>query len=255
MFTQQGENENLKKGKIISKDDVVDNKKVIAEYDEVLSLENDNQESHLSKLELLKQKLGLSGEGKTSDIKTNLIDNDDVATFIDWKSSLNIFISYFLVFLVLLSGTFAYLTFLEKEKEKKVGIYDEDIQRTREQILIEEEKASDGLLFQKKIDALADVLDKHIYWSNLFAYIEKNTLEDINYDGFSGKLDGKYSLSGLADKSYFTAAEQIKLFKEDKLTDNAEVLELSLSKTDDIEKINFNLNLSVDPEIFYKKNK
>ena len=255
MFAQQGEENNLKKEKAVPEDKIVDNKKVIAEYDEVLSSEDNRHKSHLGKLEMLKQKLGLSDDGFSTDIKANLINNDDVATFIDWRSSLNIFVSYFLVFLILLSGSFAYLTFLEKEKEKKVGIYDEDIQKTKEQILTEEGDVEEGLLFQRRIDALEGIMDNHIYWSNFFAYIEKTTLEDVGYDGFSGNLDGKYSLSGTADKLYFIAAEQIRLFKEDKLTDNAEVLELSLSEKGDIEEVSFDLSLSVKPEIFYKKNK
>jgi len=255
MFEKQGEDNNLEKKGTITKKGAIKNKEVIAKYDEVLNSENKQRESHLGKLELLKQRLGLSGNGNnySLDIKTNLINNDDVATFIDWKSNLSIFVSYFLIFLILISGAFAYLTFLEKEKEKEVGIYDEDIQKTEELIADEENYIEKGLLFQNKIEALEKVIDKHIYWSQFFAYLEKNTLKEVYFDKFSGGLNGNYGLSGTADKLYYIATEQIKTFKEDKLTEEADVSKLSLDNAEGGTKINFDLKLKVNPDIFYKK--
>ncbi len=253
MFGKQGETNNAEKEKPLEAG-VVKNKEVIAEYDEALSSETE-QGSYLSKLEMLKNKLGLGdAPASSSGIKTNLIDNNDVATFVDWKSSSSVFVSYFLILLILVSGSLAYLTFLEKEEAKKVNIYDEDIQKIKDNIENEERMVEEGLEFQSKMIALEALLNKHIYWTNLFKYLEKNTLEEVSFSAFSGGLDGKYGLDASASDRYFTASEQIKSFAEDEFTTSVSASDLSLSEEGDVVSIGFNLNIKVKPEIFYKNN-
>ncbi|MDA3840739.1 MAG: hypothetical protein PF572_06685 [Patescibacteria group bacterium] len=256
MFEKQGENDNLEEKKDISKGGVIKNKEVIAEYDEVLNKENEEKGAYISKLEMLKNKLGLGdGFSASSGIKTNLIDNDDVATFVDWKSNLSVFVSYFLVFLLLLSGSLAYLTFLEKEENKKASIYDENILNAKEGIAKEELLVDEGIKFQEKIFALESLLDKHVYWSNLFSYLEKNTLEEVSFSGFSGDTSGSYGFTSKAKDSYFIATEQIKIYEEDENTKKVVFSSITLNEDEKTGETNvdFNLNLEVDPEIFYKK--
>ena len=253
MFREQGDENNLEKKKDFKKG-AIKNKEVIAKYDNALSSEKGQEGGRLGKLELLKQRLGLGGEVEnfSSNIKTNLIDNDDVATFIDWKSSFNIFISYFLIFLILISGAFAYLTFLEKEKINKFNIYDEDIQKTKELIEKEELLVEEGLLFREKIGILEGLVDNHVYWSQFFSYVEKNTFEEVYFEKFSGDLEGEYNLAGVADNKYFMAAEQLKAFRQDELTESVDFTELSLRETENETEIYFDLSVKVRTDIFYK---
>ena len=257
MFGKQGEKNNLEEQENTLKKGVVKNKEVIAEYDDVLNgEEKEGQRSgFVSRLDLLKEKLGLEDISFDSEIKTNLVDNDNVVTFIDWKSNLNIFISYFLIFIILISGSFAYLTFLEKEEKKKANIYDENILRTKEGIIREESLVDDGLRFQDKVIAIEALLDKHVYWTNLFKYLEENTLGEVSFSAFSGDVSGQYSFSSIAKNYYFTATEQIKVYENNKNTKSVSLSSMSLNedkKTGET-NISFNLKLEVDPNIFYKE--
>ncbi|PLX21761.1 hypothetical protein C0584_01510 [Candidatus Parcubacteria bacterium] len=253
MFGIQGEKN--KNNDSPNKEGKVDNKKIISEYDETLSTEQNERNGGVSnKLDALKEKLGLhSSATGESGIKTNLIDTDDVATFIDWKSSSSIFISYFLVLLIIISGGMAYLTFLEGEKEKKATSYEERILAIKANISSEEQKAEEVDRLQKKMIAFETILDNHIYWTNFFDYIEDNTLAQVSYQQFSGETDGEYSLLAKAENSFFTAGEQLKKFKEDELTVAADASQLSLSSREGNTFVNFIFSLKVDPKIFYNK--
>lgn len=254
MFGIQGGNKNSKKETIVPKNEVVKNKEVIAEYDEALVKENKEREEPLGKLEQLKQKLGLGEDSfDNSGIKTNLIDSSDVATFIDWKSSLNILVFYSVILFIIVGGALAYFSFLENEKEKSVNIYDEDIAAAKLNIQREEKLVENGLLLQDKISAVEYLIDNHVYWTNFFDYIEKNTLSSVYYNGFSGDTGAKFVLSATADKDYFNSSEQIKIFNEDpnvlELSSQNFSLDNKASSTD----VSFDIDMTMDPEILYKR--
>lgn len=252
MFEKQGgANKNSNTGK----KGALNNKEVIAEYDEVLSKED--EAVYKSKLDILKEKLGLGADKKTpqSALETNLIDDESVATFIDWKSSIRLFVSYFIVLLLILVGSFVYITYLEAEKEKKADTYEDTIRSLQTSIASQEKDVENGLTLQKKVAALEGLLDRHIYWTNFFEYLEKNTLDKVYYSGFGGGVDGEYSLSATAEDAYFTATEQLKSFREDKFSKEVDISSLSASEEEEGtgKTIGFNLQLKVDPDIFLIK--
>jgi hypothetical protein len=252
MFNLQGENKREKTSE--DKEETVNNKEVIAEYDEVLKGENAKRDKGLGGFDALRERLGLSGGGSSSSqIKTNLIDNDSVATFVDWKSNISFFISYFLVFLIIISGALAYIAFLEKEKKQNMVIIDEDIKLIKKNITKEEELVELGLSFQEKVDALSYLLDNHVYWTNFFEYMEKNTLEEVNYSGFSGGMTGEYSLKAKARETFFTASEQIKSFEEDEMTQDVKYTSLAAGEDENGDTVNYSLDLEINTEIFYKE--
>lgn len=253
MFDNQGENRNISQTSSPLKKGLIKNKEAIAEYDEALNMEDSQRDSHFSRLDILKRKLGLGDGLKTdSEIKTNLID-DEVATFIDWKSAFNSFIVYFSILLILIIGAFAYLSFLENEEEKKANIYNEDILSTSLSIKKEEQTIDKGLILQGKIQAVEYLIDNHIYWTNFFDFIEENTLESVYYDKFGGNTKTQFDFLATADKNYFNATEQIKLFKENAYIQEVEVSSLNLKEDGDSTQVTFSINLQVDPEILYKR--
>ena len=262
MLDNQGEKLNneplvaqdLKKG-------VVKNKEVIAKYDNALSKENINaKDGYMNKLELLKQKLGLGGDsGGKMDIKTNLIDNDDVATFIDWKSSLNIFISYFVVLLIVISGSFSYFVFLEAENEKNVSAHEEEIISIKRNIQLEEQTVEEAMLVQEKLAIARHLLNNHIYWTNFFDFIEENTLKTVFYGEFSGDKDLSFSFSATADDAYFNAIDQIKAFKQSEFVESVGIERLNLVEDEEEDQedeslpfVQFNLELKIDPIILLR---
>lgn len=233
---------------------IIKNKEVIAEYDEALSSEENSIKKYSNKLDILKERLGLGG-GATldSEIKTNLIDSDNVVTFIDWKSGVSFFISYFLLLVFFVIGSLVYISFMEREEKKNVDSYEEQISAIQKSILIEEKKVEEGLVLQERILATEYLIDNHVYWSQFFDFIEKNTLESVYYDSFSGELEAEFSFNGTADRDYFNATEQVKLLKKNKNVLNAQVDSFSLQEDEEDSNVSFSLELSLDPEILYKR--
>lgn len=235
---------------------IIKNKEVIAEYDEALNKENELKIKYSSKLDILKEKLGLGGaSGFDSEIKTNLIDSDNVATFIDWKSGFSFFLSYFLILVILVGGLLVYLSFLENEEEKNANLLEEDILRVRENILKEEKLVEEGLWLQEKVATAEYLLENHVYWTNFFDFIEQNTFETVYFDGFNGNLKTEFSFNATADNSYFNATEQVRLFKKNEHILSVDISDFNYKDNEDSPEVTFSMGLKVDPEILYKRKK
>lgn len=107
--------------------------------------------------------------------------------------------------------------------------------------------------FQKRLKALDKLLEGHIYWTNLFSFLEKNTAADVYFVNLIGGNDGQITMSGVA-KSYRAMARQIVAFRAAERVDKVSVL--SASATVDTEgnvtEVNFDAKLKFNPEIFLK---
>jgi hypothetical protein len=98
------------------------------------------------------------------------------------------------------------------------------------------------------------LLNNHLYWSNFFSWLEKNTLSSVKYGGFSGDLSGLYTL-GASAQSFADVSWQVKNFLNDPLTRQVEVMSASATKGKNKGQsgiVNFDLVLQVKPEIFRK---
>ena len=111
------------------------------------------------------------------------------------------------------------------------------------------------LAFKKRVDLADSLLVNHIYWTNFFNWLEKNTLSSVNYLSFSGKSDGVYELQATAN-SFRDISWQTRALLEDPAVLSVHVDSGSAargnSKEDStaIEKVSFILSLEVDPKIF-----
>jgi hypothetical protein len=88
--------------------------------------------------------------------------------------------------------------------------------------------------------------------------LEKNTLNSVNYQGFSGDVSGEYSLSATA-RTFSDISWQVKTFKDNKYVISAEVDAGSSGRSDKEgevsgeSSVSFSINLKIKPEIFYKQ--
>ena len=110
--------------------------------------------------------------------------------------------------------------------------------------------------FRQRVELADALLSRHVYWTNFFTWLEANTLSSVNYQNFSGKNDGEYDLEATTD-NFRDISWQTRLFLADPAVLSVRVDEgggdrdlenpESNKKT---EKIEFNLQLKVDPKIF-----
>jgi len=94
-----------------------------------------------------------------------------------------------------------------------------------------------------------DLFNKHIYWSNLFELIEKYTLEDVYFGGFTAGSSGGLSLNA-SGKSYDSAARQLKLLQSEEAKEFVKSASIN-SVISSGDSVQFNVNLVLNDKLFF----
>ena len=195
-------------------------------------------------------------------LKTDLI-KDELTIFIDWKKNLSyLFIN---LFLVLIISIIAYIGFRYwgQSTFEQVRAIDKEILDLGEKINSFSQEKAEIDSSQKKLSILSKALAGHIYWTNFFSYLEKDTLADVYYTGgFKGDLTGKFSFGARANK-FEDISNQVRVLKADQeFVNSVEVNQGALAEDVNAGKsragftgnsIEFQMDLTIKPEILYKK--
>lgn len=115
--------------------------------------------------------------------------------------------------------------------------------------------------FKERVGLADSLLSNHIYWTNFFNWLESNTLSSVNYQGFSGSIDGEYELEAMTkafrDISWqsrvFLADPQVIAVSIDSASDSGgpeEEADDGDNNDQDLGDISFSVSLKVTPEIF-----
>lgn len=186
-------------------------------------------------------------------IKTNLIESQTLV-FFEWKPKIILLILFSIITFFILGMIYGGLLYWElqitSQQEKMRG----EIDLLQKEIDTTMKNIDYITSFQKQLNLSSAKLKDHVYWTNFFKFLEKNTLKDIYYvDGFNGNTDGKYALKAVTN-NFENLYNQIELFKLNKEVSNVNT---GGGKIEGKEKIvsgenliNFSLDLVVDPKIF-----
>lgn len=102
--------------------------------------------------------------------------------------------------------------------------------------------------YKKKIDDFSLIISNHKISSNMFSFIEKNTLPDVWFSDFDmSQSSNEIKLSGEA-KNMETLSRQIQVFERNQ--DYVKNINILNFQTEPSGKINFILNFSLNPKIF-----
>lgn len=250
------------------KDIIVAHKKAM-EADSLKNLSGENgvdhggQKGKINIVEFFKQKLrGFLASRKTvweapRIIKTNLI-KGEVTSYFDWKNSFIVLFKYLLISFLSLAVVYVALVFWEMDiKKRGVGIKDE-VDTLNQTVIEKESKIKEIGLFHQKITVAEALLDKHIYWTNFFDFLENIMLEDVYIvGGFSGNTGRTYSFSAVA-KDYDTLAAQMLVFENSKDIESVSINGGTAVVSGDIDKsgqnasVNFKFSLTLRKGIFNK---
>ncbi len=187
-------------------------------------------------------------------LEVNLI-KDEVRISFDWNKNISV-----LLFTLFIAGFFIAeiyfgLDWWEKQEVAKAQSLNENISQVNREISKIKATADEALAYKDKSVEVGRLLSEHIYWSNFFNWLEKNTLSTVKYDGFSGSTDSVYSLSAKA-YSYAEVSWQVKAFSKNEFVKNIEVLSVTSGKTGKLKSaeggVNFSLNFELSPDIFKK---
>jgi hypothetical protein len=193
--------------------------------------------------------------GNQGILATDLIKGEIVVVF-DWGKNISYLLFFILISTLLIAAAYQGITFWENSKLKQVNSDFSKFGELKTQIKENEKGVETVLVLQKKLDSVKTLLDNHIYWTEFFNFLEENTLADIFFDGFAGDTGGTYKLGGTAS-DFRTIADQLRFLKENKLVEKA-VTSGGETKSDgtqtSVSRVMFELDLSVDKGIFFKKN-
>ncbi len=193
-------------------------------------------------------------------LEVNLIRDEMEVDFELNKRLFSLFLVLFVAGLFVAEIYFG-LDWWQKQEEAKALVLQNDYEKVSREVKNIKTKAEEVTVFKDKLVVSKKMMDNHIYWTNFFTWLEKNTLNSVSYSGFSGDTSGLYNLGATA-KNYSDISWQVKNFQSDKYVNLASVTSGSYGggdKNNSEEKkvsadqsVAFSLELEVKPEIFFR---
>lgn len=185
---------------------------------------------------------------KLSILGTNLI-KGEIISFFDWRKKFSVLLSAAISAFLIIAVVYGGLIFLEKREINKGRYFVDKINEINQRIEQAEDYTKEILVFKEKMKLADKLLGKHVYWTNFFEFLEKNTLSDVYYSGFSGNIGGEYMLAATA-KSFSAIAQQVKIMRNNGNVEQSKAGGGQSSAEGG--GVGFQLELSVNPDIFKK---
>ena len=133
-------------------------------------------------------------------LEVNLV-KGEIVKFFDWQRGILIILVAVFATMTVLSMAYWGISWWESSSQsEKNNNYLQQYYKLSKQI--RNESASyfcKVLAFKNKLDQVNFLLERHIYWTNFFSFLEDNTLSNVYFSGFSGMVNGTYSLSAVTD--------------------------------------------------------
>lgn len=130
-------------------------------------------------------------------LEVNLIKEEAQLDF-NWNKNLKTLIFVLGVTAFIILEIYFGLSWWKQDEEVRLEAANLEIENVRKQIKDMRIEAKDALAYQEKTKLIGPLLENHVYWTNFFSWLEKNTLSTVSYGGFSGDDSGEYSLRGIA---------------------------------------------------------
>ncbi len=185
-------------------------------------------------------------------LEINLI-KDQISVFFDWYKNLALLIIFAFLSFLLIGEIYLALAWWQDRSQGQVEYSSNNFITLNQEIRDIKDKADEALAFKGKLSQVNYLLDNHIYWSNLFDYLEGVTMDEVKYSNFSGDISGVYTLQATAE-SFPDVGRQVQKFLVDEYTVSAKVDsgEAQMGDDDIIGDVDFNIQLELNPEVFNK---
>jgi hypothetical protein len=189
---------------------------------------------------------------KSNILEINLV-KDEINVYFDWYKNIAMLVVFVFLSFILVLEVYLALSWWQNQNNNAVGQEEARFIELNKEIVKIRGEAEEALSFQTKLNRANYVLDNHLYWSNFFNYLERNTIENIQYASFEGSILGNFSIPAVSD-SFPSLGQQVYQLQSDPHTvkasiDKGEKLE---SEEENIEEIEFEIDLMVSPELFKK---
>ena len=137
----------------------------------------------------------------------------------------------------------------------KNGLENEKVSIQTKLAKMNEMKAKVQVL-ENKLNESKNLLDNHIYWTNLFVALERHTHSQVSYSGFSGSSGDELVLSASAP-NYSIAAKQLLIFQSAKdFVTNVSISGITTDEgtEDRTGGVNFSITLTLNNNVFKYQN-
>lgn len=155
-------------------------------------------------------------------------------------------IFYFAISL-LIATVFCYLIFIIKNGSQRREIKEQEVKLESVGTSEQKDQEKEVMSYQKKIIDFNKLFKSHEFASNIFVFMEKETLPNIWFKQFNmSEKNNQLQLSGEADNME-SFSRQVAAFEKNEYVKSTDLLNSSLGEA---ARVQFNLNLSLNTKIF-----
>lgn len=177
----------------------------------------------------------------------------EVPIYFELNKHLVAFFALLVVSFVLIMELYFLLSWWEKNRSMENSYYLQDeISAVNKEKRDLEQKYVEVFNFKNKMSNSFSVLDKHVYWTKFFSFLEQNTLKNVYFKKFSGDIGGSYIMPAVTD-DVRAISYQSKYFSADRRSLNVSISDEEIGEGGigpDSGFVNFNINLNLDPKTF-----
>jgi hypothetical protein len=217
----------------------------------------DKQENKKEEKEVKKEKSTNKANNEHEFEKSNILEinlvKDQINVYFDWYKNIAMLVVFIFLSFLLVAEVYLALSWWQQENDSTVSQDEKRFVELNEETRKIRAEAEEALTFQTKLNKANYILDNHLYWSNFFDYLERNTLENIQYASFEGDILGEFSIPAVSD-NFPSLGQQVYQLQADPDTekvsiDSAEKLE---SEEENLEQVEFVIDLKINPSLFKK---
>jgi len=156
-------------------------------------------------------------------------------------------ILFYILIALLLAAVLSYFIFGHFQKKSLTALQNLEEEITKEKTPQKITQEKEILSYQQKINDFSLMLDHHLIASNFFSFLVKTCHPRVWFSKINlSPGEALAVVSGKAE-TFLVLGQQLQIFKEEALVENANLTKVSLGKKGEIE---FILTLSFDPEFF-----
>lgn len=224
--------------------------------------------------QILKSKIENRAWNPYGSAQVNLI-KEHRSMFFDWQSKMLSMIFFVLLTCLVCVLSYGYLLILEKEKQNSNLYIFTNLDTVNRQIAVVQQELNEKIVpFNDKLMYTGYMLDNHLYWTNFFKFLERETLSDVYYGSgldvsINGNVKGSNGIFELwsVAKNYNAISNQTKVFAKsgsgyvlsvdatdtDTLAKSTSTpAQIGLLPTDASQAVRFKLKLTIDPRLFLR---
>lgn len=168
-------------------------------------------------------------------LEVNLIKEEAQLTF-NWKRNIKPLLFALGVTIFVIIELYLGLDWWQQDEEARLRQIKNEIKQVRQDVEDIRNTVPDALAYKEKTEDVKFLLENHIYFTNFFSWLERNTLSTVSFNGFSGDLEGEYYLPGVAG-SFAEVSWQANKIAESEFVDKVEILSASFSEEENKEDL------------------